>query len=72
MSEWIKCSERLPTQHIKFGYIKTSNEVIIYDGNRVTTAKYTDTKTWVNAGSWNIKNVSHWMPLPPRPNAETP
>ncbi len=63
MSEWIKCSDRLP---------KNSNDVLVLnDNNKMHVSCYFFSK---NMYVWEqrddqigLGNVTHWMPLPKPP-----
>jgi len=64
MSEWIKCSERLP------GDKDYANNLVLYENMLMCIVAYYDD----NRDSWystetatNVENVTHWMPLPSPP-----
>lgn len=66
MSEWIKCSERMPEE---------GADVIVYDGLRQVHEgcyfQYGDSVVWeipsYNPSYYGEVNVTHWMPLPEPP-----
>lgn len=70
MTEWIKCSDRLPEEN---------ENVILYDGQTVFCGCYegvdiTDKKCFGNQacdgicyGWYEKKQPTHWMPLPKPP-----
>ena len=76
MSEWIKCSERMPPEHVG---------VLVTDGYLVTAAewgpiKYKDGRVvpwWdghcFSGHEWEFDfsntSITHWMPLPSPPNS---
>lgn len=65
MSEWIKCSERLP---------KDSRDVIIYTDTGIVGVGFcfVDAGKWVHlcAGGGMYVTVKYWMPLPDAPEVE--
>lgn len=68
MSEWIKCSERLPDE--------SRNEVLFYIKHmqQIEIGKYNEfTSQWMlpfRAHKVSAGNVTHWMPLPAAPEEE--
>lgn len=60
MSEWIKCSERLPDKGSKGDFL-----VWVDNGKTKWTGIYT-----FDEDSWGFLQVTHWMPLPPAPEEE--
>lgn len=58
MSEWIKCSERLP---------KINECVIVYSEDDHEFAYLINRETWIEWHSGNELDVTHWMPLPDPP-----
>lgn len=71
MSEWIKCSERLPEPGLR---------VLATDGSFVGEAYMSAAGNWYRYGTpwavawkdWSKDNttVTHWMPLPDAPEVE--
>lgn len=68
MSEWISCSERLPSD---------DDEVLIHEHGCVYYGNYINGKFITQAYSsmgecddWVYYNVTHWMPLPLPPEGE--
>lgn len=71
MSEWIKCSERLPDQ-IDWDGSATVNVLIATDAGNVQIGFYETTEEfWCDDLGDMIdtgEEVTHWMPLPENPN----
>ncbi len=66
MSDWIKCSDKLPQKNELVGFSfdgKTIRKDIYYPG-------FNGDWESVNSAGWYIseKNVTHWMPLPNPPD----
>jgi hypothetical protein len=72
MSEWIKCSDRLPEDRQKV------LARILYYTDYPTFRDFTDFITvlrftkrcggyWEADSNYNLEQVTHWMPLPPPP-----
>ena len=63
MSDWIKCSDRMPSEKSK-GF---SDYVLTWDGNFVREDRW----TWYTAGHYwhwdNSISPTHWMTLPDPP-----
>jgi len=76
MSEWIKCSDRMPIMMEDVRVYK-SVEVIVTDGKLVTTCDCCagipsdfPEKFWVSFsqyGNMPPSQITHWMPLPEPP-----
>lgn len=66
MSEWVKCSERMPEE---------GKDVIVYDDleqvHEGCYFQYGDRTVWeipsYNPSYYDEVNVTHWMPLPEPP-----
>lgn len=66
MSQWIKCSERMPEE---------GENVIVYDNlkqvHECFYLRYGDHVSWeiysYNPSYYDEVNVTHWMPLPEPP-----
>jgi hypothetical protein len=70
MSEWIKCSDRLPD--LGPGDNECSDNVLayqVYFGSRMLQAFYSrDDELWYDQGGDPLDgDVTHWMPLPSPP-----
>lgn len=60
MSEWIKCSERMPEEHQSVDYV--SEDVLVHTSDGEINLSFTD------HGRWNcIEKITHWQPLPAPP-----
>jgi hypothetical protein len=74
MTEWIKCSERLPEIVQDSGDLKWSTEVLCYlnDGSFLLAHKtnFVFWKDWNSGLTVKNENVTHWMPLPTPPEDE--
>jgi hypothetical protein len=77
MSEWIKCSERMPLEYPAEG-VYADVEVLVTDGVEVHQAlcasgcPLTDNgyKPWVEFSEYGCiapSEITHWMPLPEPP-----
>ncbi|MET3815368.1 DUF551 domain-containing protein [Pantoea sp. UYEF8] len=76
MSQWIKCSERMPIV-IEDVRVYKSVEVIVTDGNLVTTCdccagmpNSDPEQFWVSFshyGNMPASQITHWQPLPSPP-----
>jgi len=60
MSEWIKCSERLPER---------GKRVLMYSPNNEEsdTGAISVQMGWVAHNKLNVHGITHWMPLPDKP-----
>jgi hypothetical protein len=62
MSEWIKCSEKMPNDPAW---------VLVYADGAINCMAYAggQWKDWIRAQSHNIpiNKITHWMPLPESP-----
>ncbi len=76
MSEWIKCSDRLPicNHECTTDHCEVSDTVLVTDANSLPslgTAHLMDSGYWkVYSGEHDFmmpENVTHWMPLPTPP-----
>ena len=68
MSEWIKCSDRLPDEDdIYLVYIVANN---MPKNKSIITLYYTNLTKRFIYGSDNLFTVTHWMPLPEPPESE--
>lgn len=76
MSQWIKCSERLPECKHEF----TSDDTMVSDSLLVTDEsdpQCLGMAHFVAGGTWTLyggehdfmypENITHWMPFPERP-----
>jgi hypothetical protein len=75
-SAWVSCDQR-PQIEEEFGGVSRSIDVIFTDGKEQWIG-YMETwendeyePTWKMKGpdGWDVENVTHWMPLPPLPQA---
>lgn len=68
MTEWIKCSDRMPGEEHKtvIGWNAETREVgeYFYDSDEVECFSYYN---FCGYHSFNADVVTHWMPLPPPP-----
>lgn len=62
MSQWIKCSERIPVQTQSNRYIALN---LVLNGRTVVQGGFDDGRFWCDGVE--INNVTHWMPLPEPP-----
>ncbi len=64
--EWIKCSDRLPPKDVKV--------LCFYEKDYIDTLEYwydeDNIPVFYNPPISNVKNVTHWMPLPEKPSEE--
>lgn len=71
MSEWIKCSERLPE---KSSHSDHSKSVIVYRAlnkcQHIATYDHVAMEWFCFFSNWRISHVSRWQPLPPAPEEE--
>lgn len=58
MSEWIKCSDRMPNRN---------ERVLCYNGEVLFESVWDE--IWQDGQNyWELENVTHWMPLPQPPD----
>lgn len=63
MSEWVKCSDRMP---------ECFTDVLVADGSYVEVMTLLGDGTWLPLlGDWaacvSVDRITHWMPLPELP-----
>lgn len=72
MSEWIKCSERMPPANVEvlvaewvrfYETVDTVISIALWD----TDGVYGDDYSWRDREAIVLDGVTHWMPLPPPP-----
>lgn len=68
MTEWIKCSERMPEEFADVLVVTEDSQVregyhFVYAGAPPVWKIYCYRKLYVN----DVEIVTHWMPLPPPP-----
>lgn len=71
MSEWIKCSERMPESELQV--LAFGDNPLERVGFQVLSFEQLEDKWW-NGGEGLFQHkdfVTHWMPLPPAPEKET-
>ncbi len=63
MTEWIKCSERLPDK---------GTDVLCLSNGKIFHSWWDDVSSscdWYDIkNTWIIEDVTHWMPIPPLPS----
>ena len=65
MSNWIRCSERMPVQLQYNRYIPLN---LVLNGRTVVQGGFDDDCFWLDGV--RISNVTHWMSLPAAPEDE--
>lgn len=76
MTNWIKCSERLPEDfgisHLVFGLLegdcRPDKHEAFLDSKKKWTSVRSTTDGFGNLRWVRITNVTHWQPLPEAPN----
>lgn len=73
MSEWIKCSDRMPTERETFDPSSTTNVLVANDLGVIQVAFWTyEGLCWADANGEEIDEdsfgfITHWQPLPEPP-----
>lgn len=72
MSEWIKCSDRLPKPTESVGYVFADGKIVQNNEENGSIWFHSDSKLWIEDtwnGGWRAYKgiVSHWMPKPADP-----
>lgn len=57
--QWVSVDERLPDPLV---------DVVVTDGESMTVG-WSSKKGWWYANGWSDEGITHWMPLPPPPQA---
>lgn len=70
MTEWIKCSERLPERET-YCLAVYRNKFLGFDHQAIKCLYRTD-EYWISEAGYRYlkQNITHWMPLPDAPEVE--